>query len=258
MNFVNYGTDAKTVDYIRKSYDQSHLSTVPVLVHPQQGRPYWSTRRKNLKGTQEKHSVTRKPFQVLADSNNYMSIRTGQIYSLQDVTDKYHNLPAGYKQNFSNLEDFAKREFFISDGFNTTTDMYRVRRGRYTDKRFRSVHLPIIQDVVNHADKSPAGKKPVCFLYGGGSASGKSTVINNIVKPILKKTGLNFAELDCDAIKEKFPEFSMFFQENPDTAFIRVHRESSDLTNECMEALIKDRRCFTLDGCMGDVERYKP
>lgn len=34
MSFVNYDIDAKTVDYICKSYDQSHLSAVPVLVHP--------------------------------------------------------------------------------------------------------------------------------------------------------------------------------------------------------------------------------
>lgn len=265
INWVNYGTDERIVDYIRKSYDASHLVVTLVPIHTQHG-VIMGKRLKNPEIAQPSSpaslpsSVTtlaQKPFHILDSNNHYISPRTYQSYSLQEVTDKFTKMSPQYKQNFHNLEDFVKQRFFVSNGSTTTSDKYRFRNGRYNDKRFQTVHLPIIQDILKHADKPPAGKKPVCFLYGGGSASGKSTVINNIVKPILDKTGLKFAELDCDALKEKFPEFSIFSQENQTTAFMRLHRESSDLTNECMDVLIKGGRCFTWDGCMGDVTRYQ-
>lgn len=263
MKFVNFGTDEKTVDYIRKSANQSNLVPVMVPIHTKYGTNM-GIRNKNLNNnlpqsqtpSQSVVAPVRKPFRVLDSSNHYMSPRTQQVYSLQEVTDKYNNLPAKYKGEYKNLEEFAKRRFFVSDGSNTTSDMYRGRQGRYSDKRFQSVHQPIIQEMLQSADKPPAGKKPICILYGGGSASGKSTVINNIIKPELQKTGLKFAELDCDALKERIPEFSMFFQEDEVTAFMRVHRESSDITNECIKALVQDGRCFSWDGCMGNAKRY--
>lgn len=266
MKFVNFGTDEKTVNYIRKSANQSHLVPVMVPIHTKWGTTL-GLRNKNLDTnfpsqipsqatSQPVTAPVRKPFRVLEPTNHYLSPRTQQVYSLQEVTDKYNKLPDSYKSSFRNLEDFAKKRFFVSNGSNTTSDMYRIGQGRYSDKRFQSVHQPIIQEMLQNADKPPIGKKPICILYGGGSASGKSTVINNIIKPELQKTGLKFAELDCDALKERLPEFSMFSQEDEATVFMRVHRESSDITNECIKALVQDGRCFSWDGCMGNAKRY--
>ena len=268
MNWVNYGTDLRTVEYIRKSYDIAHLIPTMVPVHTQNG----IVMEERLKNPNKKHpsprvtsskpptsvvTLTQKPFRLLDPRNNFISPRTYQVYSLQEVTAKFNALPSQYKHSFHTLDDFVKKRFFVSNGSTTTSDRYRFKNGRYDDQRFKTVHFPIIQDMLKHADKPPVGKKPVCFLYGGGSASGKSTVINKIVKPILNNTGLKFAELDCDKLKEQLPEFSVFSQEDRNTAFMRLHRESSDLVNECMDALIKDGRCFTWDGCMGDAGRYQ-
>lgn len=138
-----------------------------------------------------------------------------------------------------------------------TCDIHRVSFGKYTKERFNEVHRPVIDRIIASADTPPKGKKPVCFLYGGGSASGKSTVVSNVVDPVINSSGLKFARLDCDELKNDIPEYEFFKSQDAATAAGRVHRESSDLCNECIDALMRRKKCFTFDGVMGNYKRYK-
>ena len=149
-----------------------------------------------------------------------------------------------------------KFESLYKDPSTKTTDVHRVDFGVYTKERFNEVHRPVIDRMIKNSDTPPKGKKPVCFLYGGGSGSGKSTVVNNLVEPIIESTGLRFAKLDCDELKNDLPEYEFFKHQNINTAAARVHRESSDLCNECIDALIRRGKCFTFDGVMGNYKRY--
>lgn len=243
INFVNTGQDNRTVEFIRKA-------TVPerVVAHGKHGE-YMTTVYKNPdKGN---HSTSRSIPPELEHYKDNLFLADGKAYTLNEVHAKYQKL--GGKEPF---DKFAKKHYFISDGNNCTHHVYRIGWGEYTDERFESVHRPVIDKMKHSADTPPKGKKPVCFLFGGGSGSGKSTIINELVKPIIQSTGLKFANLDCDELKKEIPEYNAFKQQNPDTAASRVHRESSDLCNECMESLIKRGKCFTWDGVMGDAPRY--
>lgn len=240
MNFINTGADSRTVEYIKKSMTKDG-TPVKVTVHGKHG-DYMGIRYKK----------DNKPKQSLA-SNDYLYLdKQGTVRTLSQVQSYYEK--TAKKQP---LDDFIKENYFVSTGENKTIDVYRVGVGKYTSQRFNQVHRPIIQQKLSESDTPPKGKKPVCFLYGGGSASGKSTVVDNLVAPVIKSTGLKFANLDCDELKNSIPEYTMFKQQDENTAAARVHRESSDLCNECIDSMISRKKCFTFDGVMGDFKRYK-
>ncbi len=139
----------------------------------------------------------------------------------------------------------------------TTADVYRVD-GRWDSQRVKDVHEPIIQHILQQADNVPEGKRPICFMYGGGSASGKSTVVNKIVAPIIKDLGLDMPTVDSDAIKEMLPEFNMMRKQNNDTWAMRTHTESSYITRKALEALIEKEKCFQYDGTMRSFDAISP
>ena len=244
MNFINTGQDSKTVDYIIKSMTKRG-TPVMVEAHGKHG-DFMTTRYKNFNKPAHKSNSS------LVSSNYLYLDKKGKINTLSEVQSEYKKASSQ-----SSLENFIKENYFASDGENCTSHIYRIDRGKYTPQRFSQVHRPVIDKKLSEADTPPKGKKPVCFLYGGGSASGKSTIINNLVTPIIKSTGLKFANLDCDELKKSLPEYEMFKQQNENTAAMRVHRESSDLCNECIDAMIRRNKCFTYDGVMGNYKRYE-
>ena len=241
MNFINTGQDLKTVEYILKSMTKNG-TPVQVVAHGKHGS-YLTTRYKTF-DKPETSDLISEDFLYL-DKNN-------KINTLSQVKSSYKKFNSS-----KSLENFIKDNYFVSTGENCTHWIYRTGKGKYTDQRFKQVHRPVIDSKLAEADTPPSGKKPVCFLYGGGSASGKSTVINNLVTPVIKSTGLRFANLDCDELKNSIPEYEMFKQQDINTAASRVHRESSDLCNECIDAMIRRKKCFTFDGVMGNYKRYE-
>lgn len=160
------------------------------------------------------------------------------------------------------LEEFKKNNFISSVTKNANgklvgnfTSDYFQQDGSYTKER-EQLHDSIVQKIVQSADKPPYGFKPVAFLYGGGSASGKSSVINKIVKPQIEEMGMRFGVVDADAIKGELPEYKHLIGEDSTTAAFRVHEESSDISKKALDALIADGRNFCYDGTMKNFKKY--
>lgn len=188
--------------------------------------------------------------------NLFMNFRTGNQTTFEEITETFR-INKELQKRYKSIDNFIKSNYFVSNGNNETKDVYRISMGVWDEKRVKSVHQPIINNYLENSDTPPEGKKPICFLYGGGSGSGKSTVVKAIAEPIIQATGLKFCKVDCDSIKEMLPEHNMFVQQNVDTAAFREHRESSDIANNAIDALINAGKCFQYDGTMSDTEKYR-
>lgn len=188
--------------------------------------------------------------------NLFMNFRTGSQTTFREIA-KTFGFSKELQKRYKTIDNFIKSNYFISDGENETKDVYRKSIGVWDEKRVKAVHKPIIDKYLEDSDVPPEGKKPICFLYGGGSGSGKSTVVRAIAEPIIQATGLKFCKVDCDSIKEMLPEHDMFVQQNINSAAYREHRESSDIANAAIDALIGAGKCFQYDGTMSDTSKYK-
>jgi predicted ABC-type ATPase len=73
----------------------------------------------------------------------------------------------------------------------------------------------------------PVGRKPIIYIMGGGTASGKSTASKKIIGESKSK---NFVRADPDDIKLTIPEYEGLKNSDPDHAGFRVHDESSHMT----------------------------
>lgn len=244
-SFVNYGTDE-----LVKSY---HMEQV--TVHGKHGTYQAMRRKKNAESESAKvpTKVANKEDikKVFNKKNVYMSFKTGQVTEPTEILSQFQ------KSNSKSLTEFLRSNYFISDGQNTTADVYRESVGKWKPQRFEAVHRPIIDKFLSESDVPPKDKKPMCFLYGGGSGSGKSTVLGKTVEPLIQEIGLKMAKVDCDSIKEMLPEYEMMRQQDDSTWAGRTHRESSDITNEVIDTIIKSGKCFQYDGTMSDFSKYQ-
>ena len=257
ISFVNTGMDLRILKSIPETLKKSYPGTIPVqvLAHPKDGRkPYLMTVNKAPVKFPNVNKTTLPESPLINSGFHYFHPKTRKVLNLDQLIHVYNSMPQDKRNGF---ENFIKSNFFASNGKVPTTAAYRVSWGKYQPKRFNEVHKPIIESKLAEADTPPPGQKPICFLYGGGSASGKSTVVSAVVKPFMDSTGLKFANMDCDELKPLLPEFPMFLQENPKSAYSRVHRESSDLCGECLDVLMKQSKCFMFSGIMGDAQRTK-
>ena len=250
MYFVNTGLDECIVQFLEKSYPGTVATQVWVNQTKDGKKAHMTTvyKKPDEPTRHAKHSKFVNP------KANFFNVKTKQVYTFDQVKNYYDGLPKDKRHGF---ENFIKTNYFVSDGKSTTSETYKKPDHTYTYTRFNMVHKPIIDKIVSSVDSPPDGMKPVAVLIGGGAGSGKSTVISSIVKPFMDSTGLKFANMDCDELKPLLPEFPMFLQENPKSAYSRVHRESSDLCGECLDVLMKQSKCFMFSGIMGDAQRTK-
>lgn len=171
--------------------------------------------------------------------------------SEDDVLREYHkDAPEGIE-----FDDFVKSKFFISDGYTQTNNFYKDSDGNYSPER-QELHDAIVSEIVESCDLPPKGSKPVCFLYGGGSASGKSSTADKMRDSFIDKTGISVGKVDSDEIKKSIPEYKSFQEQNVKTAALRVHNESSDIANQAIDACIAEGRCFAFDGTMKSLNKY--
>ena len=257
ISFVNTGMDLRILKSIPETLKKSYPGTIPVqvLAHPKDGRkPYLMTVNKAPVKFPNVNKTTLPESPLINSGFHYFHPKTRKVLNLDQLIHVYNSMPQDKRNGF---ENFIKSNFFASNGKVPTTAAYRVSWGKYQPKRFNEVHKPIIESKLAEADTPPPGQKPICFLYGGGSASGKSTVVSAVVKPFMDSTVLKFANMDCDELKPLLPEYELFQQENPKNVAGRLHRESSDLCNECIDQLIKAGKCFTFDSVMGDADQTK-
>lgn len=136
-----------------------------------------------------------------------------------------------------------------------TKKIHTDDNGKYSQERAK-LHDKIIDKVVSQSAKPKAGEKPVAILMGGGSASGKSTMRDNVIDQYLKDAGVQAGTVDSDEIKKDIPEFDSLIKTNPDDAARLVHEESSDVGAKMIDTLIEDGRHFIYDGTMKNKDKY--
>lgn len=253
LNFVNKGSDYELL----KSLNKQGLVQKDVQVQGKHGtftRKQWVSpfeqyqvvKQQPVKKDKSKKPIKKQYFPIVDCGKS-----TIRKFSIGDITQYYaqHRI----KQP---LQKFIQDNYFISDGENRTVDLYK-KDGKYIKSR-QKLHDKIVRTIVNSANSPKNGEKPLCILMGGGSASGKGTFRNTMILPKLKSMGLRMGIADPDDIKEQIPEYEYFKEQNIQTAAARVHRESSDINQEAINALIENRKNFMWDGTMSDARLYNP
>lgn len=170
---------------------------------------------------------------------------------MRDVVERYHR----EADESTTFDEFIKNNYFLSDGSSQTHHVYKQKNGEYTPSR-QELHSAIIETLVDSCDIPPKGEPPVCFLFGGGSASGKGSVVNPIMKQAAQSVGISIGRVDSDEIKKSLPEYEPMKAQNMNAAAFRVHEESSDIATMATNTLIEQGRCFAFDGTMKNPVKY--
>src|SRR5690606_23720226 len=87
-----------------------------------------------------------------------------------------------------------------------TKEIYTTENGTYQASR-RIVHDRIIQRLLKQAGGSPGPMRQQACLLGGGTASGKTTLLERVIKPKLRQQGIAAPVIDADRIKPLIPEY---------------------------------------------------
>lgn len=102
-----------------------------------------------------------------------------------------------------------------------TKEQYSVSHGKYTPER-QALHSQIVE---RHFEGKTKVEQPVSIIFGGGSASGKST---------LRQSGMlgfpeNMVVIDPDLIKEQIPEYQEALEAGDYRGASWVHEESNHI-----------------------------
>lgn len=104
----------------------------------------------------------------------------------------------------------------------------------------KQLHDDIINEIRSEA---PAVANPVYTMMGGGSASGKSTLLRSGVVEVPESV-----KWDADGIKQKLPEYQAMKEAGDLRAAAYTHGESSHLTDRGMQESFDGRQNTLLDG----------
>lgn len=262
--FVDYGTDVSTamsVDPDNSDLIKSlHKEGLVQIQKEVRGKHGTYTRMQWVKPA-EAAPVVLSQFKRVRDNNGKTiepkffpvsdcSKSTTRSYSLKEVMEHYNK--TGSK---TTLQKFIKSNYFVSDGATATKDFY-CRNGEYSEER-QKLHDSIVSKIVESSGKPKQGEKPLCILFGGGSASGKSTIRRLMVQPDLDENGIKMGTVDSDDIKSELPEYQEFQKQDVNSAAFRTHQESADIVDEAIDALVYHQRNFIYDGTMKNPYKYK-
>lgn len=115
----------------------------------------------------------------------------------------------------------------FSEGGSTEEHFKDPATGQWDQER-QDLHQQVVNDMV--AGKTPVeGRRPVAYVLGGGTASGKTTASSQIIG-----NNQNVLRVDPDEIKLKVPEYEGLKKSDPKNAAMRVHEESSLMTKKVM------------------------
>lgn len=120
-----------------------------------------------------------------------------------------------------------------------------TRGGQLTPER-QELHDRIVASAL--AGHQPQAH-PVAEFLGGGTASGKSTVLGHGGSP-------DSVQIDADAVKTQLPEFGAMVAAGDHRAATHTHEESSAIAKRIQAGAIGQRMNFTLDGT-GDSDYAK-
>ena len=139
----------------------------------------------------------------------------------------------------------------------TTKHLYH-KKDSYIPLR-AELHDQIIEKIL----KGTRGNEvePTATLIGGGSGSGKSSVI---AKLLTQEHDSEFDNgiivIDCDKIKLELPEYNQMINSEDEmtieAAASFVHDESSDIADKLLQICIFSRRSFIYDGTMKNFVKY--
>ena len=204
---------------------------------------------------QKQDGSTDEPY---AHQTIYVEPHTQNTKTEQQLVAEFENLPESEQMKYSDFTTYAKAHYYVSDYkcSATTAQAYTDENKKFTQERIDKVHKPIVKKILDSGDTPPAGQKPIAVFVGGGAGSGKSSVSRHLLEPVVQQTGVRFASLDADEIKEEIPELHAMYKQYKGTAHQRVHTESQAIQRRAFTEILKNKKCFIQQGIMGSVSAY--
>lgn len=212
--------------------------------------------------TTPKVKVSKKEFKISSETRKTSSV-------LRDVENTSKKTVSGKTATFNTKKELSssEREKYIKSlpskidwrGVDSKRDPdwqtrdAHIDNGKYHSYR-ETLHESILRKSLNKGESS---KKPIAVLVGGGTASGKSTVLNKEIMPIFQKNKIPVVMIDADDFKNQLPEYGSFKRKNTKSAAFRVHEESADLTEVAIDRAIKQKKNLIFDGTMKNTPKYK-
>lgn len=127
-------------------------------------------------------------------------------------------------------------------------EQYQDASGKWTSER-KVLHDKIMAEAF--VGKTPVDQ-PTAYLMGGGTASGKSSILRSGQVTLPKNT----VAIDADAIKAKLPEYQSMLRAGDKRAATFAHEESSYLSKKIMKKATDESYNMMLDGT-GDSSMAK-
>ena len=153
------------------------------------------------------------------------------------------------KDQSTSLVDMAKRVGFTPQNTSgaDTFDMYKLIddpkttrvKGNFTEERSK-LHEKILTAMMKGSTKQ---EKPIYTFMGGGSASGKGSILKQNKVKLRKGT----VHIDADEIKNDIPEYVGYQKEGDFRAASFAHEESSLLSKDASAMAIEGQRDVLLD-----------
>lgn len=125
-------------------------------------------------------------------------------------------------------------------GQTTTAQKFRSSSGKWTPER-ASLHQQVADRMVA-GKMAPVGRKPIAYILGGGTASGKTTVSRQLIGE-----DPNIVRIDPDELKLPIPEYAQLKISDPTNAAHLVHDESKQITQEVLGKTIANGLDLTYD-----------
>ncbi|MGI6684510.1 MAG: zeta toxin family protein [Bacillota bacterium] len=131
---------------------------------------------------------------------------------------------------------------------NTTEDLFSTDNsdGTHEYVKVRSVlHETIIDEILKDSIRS---SEPVAVFMGGGSGSGKSRIRDSILPSIINEP--HIVIIDCDSIKDRLPEYTLYECIDSLKAASLVHKESKHIAVRLMRECLSRGLSFIYDSTM--------
>jgi len=145
-------------------------------------------------------------------------------------------------------------KFMTGGQFNEKGEM--IARGTVSPER-QALHREIIQRALDKAPPADPNKRPIAVLTMGGTASGKTTMLQSAGIPQDA-----FVQVNADDIKEELPEYQTLADGDRSrgrsykSAAAAVHEESSMVAKALRAAAMEQRRDLIFDGTGRNADSY--
>jgi predicted ABC-type ATPase len=134
-----------------------------------------------------------------------------------------------------------------------TRQKYTFKNGKYKPKRAKE-HEEYINKELAKGSTAADGEKPIVWLMGGGSASGKGTVLEKVqADGLIPEKGSVHA--DPDNFKITTNEYKDLSRFGDYRAASVVHNESSDVIEELIEKAISAKKNLIIDKTLGNPKK---